>query len=202
MELEAKKQNKAVPFCAAPRKPVVPTFHFASALSILKLVNWLPRESKRGAGLTHQICTVRELRNQKCPVHWGPEATWGQTPVSPKCFQTTSLCIQASCSPRGSQDMAHHHQRAQHDTEVQRQSLAAGRAKAGPGSRVLRGHRPSRAPGAGRLGFHLQLGTRWGWGASPQTAIKGWKAAEGGRQGGSQLAMKPCLMSHGYGQKN
>lgn len=199
MELEAKKQNKSIPVCAAPRMLVVSGFHFASALRMLKPVGWLLRESKWGAGLTHQTCTVGELRNQKCPGHWS-QSHMGADSLCPKVLQTTFVHPGLWDSPRGSQDMAHHHRRAQENTETQRQSLAAGRTKAGSGSRVPRGL-PGRAPEAQRLGVHLQLGTRWGWGGSLQSSIKGWKAAEGRRKGGFQLAMKPGLMSRACGQR-
>lgn len=120
MELEAKKQNKSIPVCAAPRMLVVPRFHFASALRMLKPVGWLLGGSKWGAGLTHETCTVGELRNQKCPGYWS-RSHMGADSLCPKVLQTTLVHPGLWDSPRGSQDMAHHRHRAQENTEAQRQ---------------------------------------------------------------------------------
>lgn len=63
---KAKHREQAYPFVRLQGKLLVPGLLYASVLSALEGESWLWRGTKLGAGPVHQICSVSELRNQRC----------------------------------------------------------------------------------------------------------------------------------------
>lgn len=170
MRLKTKKarkpRNKAYPLVQLRGKLIVSRLPFASVLSTLKGVSWLRREMKLGAGPVRQICTVSELRNQKCQwVGLGLEPHQARQPVySSPSKPYFCLSIQSSWTPpeaaktrltvpvepRKTPRLRESHQW---------QSIRKAVRKEGPGSRVsCRAYKEK--TGTRGLGVHLQLGTR------------------------------------------
>lgn len=190
-------------------KLLVPKLPFASVLRTLKGVSWLWRETKLGAGPVHQICTISELRNQKCQwVRLGLEPHRDRQPVySSPSKPYFCLSIQSSWTPQEAAKTRLTVPVEPRKTLILKQreppveGHQEGHQKGRPGSRASCRVYKEKTWARG-LGVHLHLGTRLrDGGGRVSSESDGWKATENRPKGGLCWQLKTGSMSCGCEQK-